>query len=182
MFDVKVDDDARYVLRDWRRETDADSLVRHANDENVARYMRAGFPWPYTPESARVFFDIVQRDPEFSRAVVRVTADGAEEAIGAIGLKRGPLNDIDSHAAEIGYWLGRPYWRRGIITATIGAFMTHYIPAGVTRVFAVVATDNVASSRALMANGFEVEGVMKRYGYRFGRYYDATMLARILER
>src|SRR3954451_21684906 len=97
----------RCTVRPWRMD-DAESLVRHANNVNVARQLRDRFPHPYTRANASAFLKAATSSPEPSN--LAIDADG--EAIGAIGYVPGV--DVERYSAEIGYWLGEAYWRRGI--------------------------------------------------------------------
>lgn len=60
----------------------------------------------------------------------------------------------DGHR-QIGYWIGRPFWRRGIATRAVAAFLE----IETTRpIFGHVARHNVGSIRVLEKNGFVVCG------------------------
>ena len=93
----------RCTVRLWRME-DAQSVVRHANNINVARQLRDRFPHPYTRASANAFLKAATNAPEPSNLAIDVSG----EAIGAIGYVPGV--DVERYSAEIGYWLGEPYW------------------------------------------------------------------------
>ena len=100
------------LVRPWRRE-DRASLLRHADNPNVARYLSLRFPNPYTPADADAWFAFLdsQEDPEGWAIEVQ------GEAVGGIGVRRGAAEF--AHSAELGYWLGEAYWRRGIVTAAV---------------------------------------------------------------
>ena len=100
----------RCVIRRWRTR-DAASVVRYANNYNVSRYLRDRFPYPYTMEHARAFLaGAVGEDGGETKFAIEV--DG--EAVGGIGVIPGA--DIERFSAEIGYWLGEPFWGQGYMT------------------------------------------------------------------
>src|SRR4029079_14692922 len=91
------------LLRPWR-ESDLDSLVRHANNRSVSVTLRDRFPYPYTVEAGRAWIDLAgaQTPPE------NLAIDLAGQAVGGIGVILG--SDVSAHTGEIGYWLGEDYW------------------------------------------------------------------------
>ena len=83
------------TLRPWRL-GDAPSLVKYANNPNVARQLRDRFPHPYTAADARIFIQsIAQARPTTSFAIV---AGG--EAVGGAGFAPGA--DVERYSAEVG--------------------------------------------------------------------------------
>src|ERR1051326_859026 len=95
------------TIRPWRK-SDLDSLVRYANNRKVWRNLRDRFPHPYTRKDGIWWLEhAAARDPQTNFAI---ELDG--EAIGGVGFEIG--EDVHSRTAEIGYWLGEPFWGRGI--------------------------------------------------------------------
>jgi [ribosomal protein S5]-alanine N-acetyltransferase len=79
---------------EWR---DRESLVRHANNRKISINLRDRFPYPYTDDDARNWFDvIIGSKPETNFAI-----DVAGEAVGGIGFMW--QYDVDRRSAEIGY-------------------------------------------------------------------------------
>lgn len=157
---------ARSTLRPWRLGDDP-SLVRHANNPNVARNLKDLFPQPYTMEDALEWIarnkDV---DPPRQFAIV---VDRA--AVGGIGIEIG--SDIHRRSAEIGYWLGEDFWGRGIVTEAVGA-LTQYAFAtfDLEHVFAGLFVHNVGSRRVLEKNGYELEGRLRRHVTKNGETMD----------
>jgi RimJ/RimL family protein N-acetyltransferase len=143
---------ARCTLRPWRA-GDVRSLVRYADNPNVARNLKDRFPSPYRAADARAWIKRVSREtPPTSFAIV---VDG--EAVGGVGLELG--RDVFRRSAEIGYWLGEPFWGRGIATEALGA-MTDYAfeQFDICRLEAGVFEWNPASRRVLEKAGYTLEG------------------------
>ena len=81
----------------------------------------------------------------------------AEGPIGAIGLET--REDDYRHSAEIGYWLGKPFWGRGIITCAAKAVTAYgFQTLGLMRIDAPVRASNDASARVLEKAGYQREG------------------------
>jgi hypothetical protein len=106
----------RCVLRRWRAK-DIGSLVQHANNINVSRYLRERFPYPYTRKDARAFL-AGATGAGVDDTKLAIDVDG--EAVGGIGVIVG--TDIERFSAEVGYWLGEPFWGRGIATEALNLF------------------------------------------------------------
>ena len=151
---------------------DAPSIARLANDHDVWINLRDRFPHPYHLEDAERFIaDTATRTP---RTNLAVCVDGV--AVGSIGVI--PGSDIERVSAEIGYWLGKPYWGRGIMTAALKAATPHYAAQfGFTRVFASVFTFNPGSARILEKAGYVREAHQRQAAIKEGVVYDQYVYA-----
>jgi RimJ/RimL family protein N-acetyltransferase len=159
------------VLRPWQND-DAESLVRHANDPAVAAHLRDRFPHPYTPADAERWLQIATAQSPLTNFAIEV--DG--EAVGGIGLILG--SDIERCSAEIGYWVGRRVWGRGLATAAVRGLTAYgFAEFGLTRIFATVFAGHAASARVLEKAGFRREGVLRRAAIKAGVVHDLVMYA-----
>lgn len=161
------------IVRPWRRE-DRASLLRHADNPNVARYLSLRFPNPYTPADADAWFAFLesQADPEGWA----IEVDG--QAVGGIGLRRGAAEFV--HSAELGYWLGEAYWRRGIVAAAVRAAVPFAMARwNLARLTAYASARNVGSIRVLEGAGFVREGLVRARALRDGHAYDHVMFGRV---
>lgn len=163
------------TVRPWGKR-DVESIVRHADDRRVWINLRDLFPHPYTESDAR---DWIARaggqDPPRHFAIV---VDG--EAAGGIGFD--PMSDVHRRTAEIGYWLGRAHWGRGIATEALAAVAEYAFEAfDLVRLEAQVYEWNPASARVLEKCGFELEGRMRRRVTKDGRTVDALLYALVRE-
>lgn len=76
-------------------------------------------------------------------------------------------------SAEVGYWLGEPFWGRGIVTEALVATTTYAIKQhGLTRVFAVPFARNLGSCRVLEKAGYVREGRLRRSAIKDGQVID----------
>ena len=137
------------VVRDMRPE-DAPAIALHANDAAVAAHMRDRFPHPYAEKDADWFIAEVCRGP--SEFAFTIEIDG--EPAGVVGVM--PGQDVYRHSTEIGYWIGRAFWGRGVMTKVVAAFVA-WVRAehDFARIFATVFSSNPASARVLEKCGFE---------------------------
>lgn len=84
-----------------------------------------------------------------------------EQPIGGIGLE--VQQDILRISAEICYWLGEPFWGRGIATAAIRELSRWAMPSlGLSRLYALPFAQNAASCRVLEKAGYVQEGILKK--------------------
>ncbi|MEX1024123.1 MAG: GNAT family protein [Planctomycetota bacterium] len=158
-------------LRNWRA-TDAESLVRHANDRGIAASLRDRFPHPYTRDDATQF---LARTAEHEPPGI-IAIEVADEAAGCIGFER--CGDVERVGAELGYWLGREHWGRGIMTRAVGAATSWALEAhGLERIFAKALVTNLASHRVLEKVGFQREGLLRRSAIKAGVVHDQVLYA-----
>ena len=163
----------RCVVRQWHM-SDAEALVRHADNINVARQLRDRFPHPYTRANASLFLKAATSAAEPSNLAIEV--DG--EAAGAIGYV--PGMDVERYSAEIGYWLGESFWGRGIVTEAL-VLVTDYVftTGNLLRLFALPFADNVASTRVLEKAGFVREATLRSSSVKYGQPRDQALYARV---
>ncbi|EQC42028.1 hypothetical protein SDRG_00873 [Saprolegnia diclina VS20] len=185
---VTDDADYQYVLTNWSSDY-MDDLVHHANDAEVAKFLANRFPHPYTSDNAMSFLAYASSTAtERLFAIVRQhKVSGTREAIGGIGMD--VKSDVQEHSGEVGYWLGKSFWGRGLMTHVVATFLDGFVevylrthaPVPLSRLFAVVYAPNTGSVRVLEKNGFQIEGRLRRYAYKNGEYLDAFLLGRVYE-
>jgi len=153
---------------------DAESIVRQANNINVARQLRDRFPHPYTRANAMAFLKAATNAPEPSNLAIEVSG----EAVGAIGYVSGM--DVERYSAEIGYWLGESHWGRGIVTEALVLVTTHVFESGnMLRLFALPFADNLSSIRVLEKAGYVREARLRASSVKYGEPRDQVLYARI---
>lgn len=162
-----------FTLRRWAGD-DAPALVKYANNKKIADNLRDGFPYPYTINDAWAFlqsFIDADESKSFCRAI---DADG--EAVGSIGIFF--KDDVYRRSAEIGYWLGEPFWGNGIVTAAIKLMCEEaFRRYDIVRIYAEPYAQNMASRRALEKAGFELEGILRKSVYKNGDIFDSCVYA-----
>jgi RimJ/RimL family protein N-acetyltransferase len=165
-----------HCLRPWRR-GDEPALVKYANNPRVAANLRDRFPHPYTPADAR---DWIERAGRQQQPIANFAIASAREAIGGIGII--PGEDVARRSAEIGYWLGEPFWGRGIATQAVEA-MTAYAFSSfdLLRLGAWVFDGNAPSVRVLEKAGYVYEGRLRQAAVKNGKVLDLLLYARVRE-
>jgi ribosomal-protein-alanine N-acetyltransferase len=164
-----------WSLRAWRV-SDAESLARYANNERVWRNMSEAFPHPYTLELAREW--VARGHVDFGGDNWAIAF--GDEAVGGCGLHQGAGGARCN--AEIGYWLGEPFWGRGVVTQVVRVLTEQaFARPEVTRVFAPVHAGNAGSMRVLEKNGFFREAELRKSAVKAGRVIDRVQWARLRE-
>lgn len=129
-------------------------------------------PFPYTEADADWWIDrriawTQKHEKEVSFAIRQASG----YLIGSVG-----VNEIEigqTHCAEIGYWLAKPFWGQGIATDAVRIFIKYaFEELGLVRLFSRVLDFNAGSWRVLEKNGFQLEGILRKHIYRDGRYID----------
>lgn len=154
------------VLRPFEP-SDAPSVAEVANERDIWLMVRDRFPHPYTLMHAKEFIaDARNRVPPTNFAI---TVD--KRAVGSISVFL--QTDIERVSGELGYWLGKPYWGRGIMTPAVRAMTAYTIKTfGLSRVFAIISSNNIGSMRVLEKAGFVREGFMKQSSIKDGVVQD----------
>jgi [ribosomal protein S5]-alanine N-acetyltransferase len=158
--------DGNIVLRP-PTEADRQPMAQLANNKNVWNNLRNYIPFPYTEQDAAQFIKLVQKETTITTFGIAVN----EQFCGVIGLV--PQTDVYAQSAGIGYWLGEPFWRKGIATRAV-RLITHYglNELNLVRVFTGVFEYNTASMRVLEKNEYVKEAVFKKAITKNGRLCD----------
>jgi [ribosomal protein S5]-alanine N-acetyltransferase len=160
---------ARLKLRGFT-ESDIPELVRLIGTPEVAA-TTLRIPHPYEEKHAREFLASVAKENELRLAIER-RDDG--QLCGGIGLHP----DLEHGRAELGYWLGVPFWGTGYATEAATA-VVHYgfEKLKLNRIFASHFEGNIASARVLKKIGMRHEGCMRKHIYKWGKYLDSELYA-----
>ena len=158
------------------RPSDKTAFIEHLNDREIYdRTLR--IPFPYTENNAEEWLALVGKITEKQGRPVHSAIRSATDAlIGGCG-----LNDFEigkSHRAEIGYWLAKPFWGRGIMTAVVQRACQHaFADFGMVKIIAHVSTLNPASARVLEKCGFVQEGLLRKHYLKDGKLIDVKLFA-----
>jgi RimJ/RimL family protein N-acetyltransferase len=153
---------------------DAPALVVHADNPAVARHLFDGFPQPYGIAAATAWASREANSGEFGR-VWAIVVDGG--LVGCIGVQQdgGWLRCN----AEIGYWLGEAYWRRGIASDAVRQ-VTDWVFAAVpeiTRLYAGIIAGNEGSQAVVRKCGYVREAVLPQSAIKDGAVIDRVVWA-----
>ncbi|SFQ31417.1 GNAT family N-acetyltransferase [Hymenobacter arizonensis] len=153
---------------------DAPSLALHANDHGIWLNLRDRFPHPYSVADAEAYIAMV--NSEEGQRDLHLCIDVAGEAVGSISLLF--KHDVNRRSAEIGYWLGRTHWGRGIATAAVRVLADHgFTHHDLARIYAVVFAHNATSGRVLEKAGFTLEARLRQAVTKDGQTMDGLLYA-----
>ena len=159
-------------LRKWN-EADLDSLVKYANNHDVAKWLTNGFPHPYTQEDGKAYLSMIANDNPTK--VFAIDVNG--EAVGSIGIF--PQEDIHEKNAEIGYWLAENHWGQGIMSEAIQKIVEYgFQTFDIVRVFARPFSTNLKSQRILEKAGFVLEARLKNALFKDGEFMDELIYSK----
>lgn len=160
----------RLVLRPLQL-SDAAEVQRLAGDREVASTTRL-IPHPYPDGMAEQWISSLEglyaKGRSCSFAITR--RDGT--LMGAIGLSIEPAD----HHAELGYWVGRPYWNQGYCTEAARAVLAFaFETLKLRRVYAHYMARNPASGRVMEKLGMQREGCLRQHRFKWGEYEDLIL-------
>ncbi len=124
---------------------------------------------PYTEQDARAFLELA-REPGKLWLAVTLRTHGRQ--IGGIGLR---IDETNQHA-ELGYWLGVPYWGQGYATEAAREILRYgFEDLRLNRIFATHFKHNPASGRILKKLGMRYEGCQREHLLKWGQFVDSEM-------
>jgi RimJ/RimL family protein N-acetyltransferase len=161
----------RLLLRPYRL-TDVSDLVRLAGAREVAA-TTLRIPHPYREQDAVEFISSFQAEAEIgASARFAITLRQNGELCGGIGLR---IEKAHQHA-ELGYWIGVPYWGRGYATEAAHAAVNYgFETLGLRRIFASCVSENSASARVLQKIGMKYEGCQRSHICKWEKFYDLDL-------
>ena len=167
----------RLILRPFGPD-DASRVEELAGNRAVAE-KTSNIPHPYPEGAAEEWIgrhrEAYQKEQDLTLAVTRRKQP---EVIGSVHLN---LN-LPHLAAELGYWIGVPYWNRGYATeAAAELIRCGFEDLDLNRIQALHMHSNPASGRVLEKLGMQREGLLRQAVLRFNQFHDYVMLAILAE-
>lgn len=150
-------------------------LAELANNPKVAVNLRDGFPHPYTLPDAEKFIENfgIQKPQQ----IFAIEYNG--EYVGNIGLHK--ATDVYRLTAEIGYFLGEPYWNMGIMTKAVNLICDYgFKNLDIIRIHAGIFEFNPASMRVLEKCGFKKESVAEKAIFKKGKVWNEIKYVKFL--
>jgi [ribosomal protein S5]-alanine N-acetyltransferase len=137
--------------------SDKTVIAQLCNNKNIWNNLTDRIPFPYLEKDAEVFIRLTLK--EVVQYTFGITYKG--DLVGVIGLIK--QKDVYRLSAEVGYWIGEPYWGLGIATKA-ARFITDYAfeRLGLIRVFSAVFDFNKASQRVLQKAGFKLDCIFEK--------------------
>jgi RimJ/RimL family protein N-acetyltransferase len=159
---------ARLRLRPYSL-SDAADLVRLAGAPEVAA-TTLRIPHPYYEVDAVDFIASCQPDADLGLSVrFAIILRDTGNLCGGAGLRFEPAH----RRAELGYWIGVPYWGHGYATEAAAAVVQYgFDTLGLQRIYASHFSGNVASARVLQKIGMRHEGRLRSHIFKWEKFYD----------
>jgi [ribosomal protein S5]-alanine N-acetyltransferase len=146
---------------------DKKQLAVLLNNKKVVANLRDLIPFPYTENDA-VFFINHKKD---ENPLMTFAIEYEKKFAGVIALVA--QNDVYHKSAEVGYWLGEPFWNKGIITVAVNLITGYgFNQLSLRRIFAGVFEYNLPSMKALEKNGYKKEGIFEKSIFKNGQLWD----------
>jgi ribosomal-protein-alanine N-acetyltransferase len=130
-------------------------------------------PHPYTESDAQEFIVMTREDHSSANGLhLGIVLRETGALCGGVGLRIEP----EHRHAELGYWIGVPYWGNGYATEAAAAVVKHgFEVIGLHRIFASHFADNTASAGVLKKIGMRREGRQRAHILKWGKFLDLEM-------
>ncbi|KYH06236.1 GNAT family N-acetyltransferase [Chryseobacterium cucumeris] len=130
--------------------------------------LTSNIPYPYVENDARSWVEMSKEAFENNTGYTFAIRNKEGQIIGAIG-----LHDRDDDKAELGYWIGIPYWNKGYVTEAAKAIIDFgFNELKLNKIFATHFPHNPASGRIMEKAGMEQEAVLIKEVKKDGEYFD----------
>ncbi len=153
---------------------DKEALALLANNKKIFDNVRDGFRHPYNIDDAVSFINSIKN------VIPQVTfvMEYESKFCGMIGLI--PQKDVYRRTAEIGYWLGEPFWNKGITTTAVKLITDYgFNELDFIRIHAGIFEYNTASMKVLDKNGFKIDGVFEKNIIKNGKIWNEHRYSKI---
>ncbi len=151
------------------KKSDAPFIYQNAKDFEIAKYTT--IPHPYKLKNAEDFIKTTHQKMRKKKSFeLGIELKENKKIIGIIGLTNINYNNKN---AEIGYWLGKKYWGKGIMKEAIKLILKFgFKKLKLVRIYARVMHPNIASAKLLEKSGFKYEGRMRKTTLKKGKWMD----------
>ncbi len=158
----------RLILRPFQ-ESDIPEIVHLLQDPAISE-TTLNIPYPYTESHARHWLVAQRQDWEAGRGYTfAITRRADDQLLGAIDIRPKPR----FRKAELGYWIGKPYWGQGYATEAVRTIMRYgFETLGLNRIYASHFPENPASGRVMQKAGMKFEGVLRQDVCKGDRFLD----------
>jgi RimJ/RimL family protein N-acetyltransferase len=149
-----------------------DVRLRDVVDDDLAAF----FAYQSDPEAVRLAAVMPREHEDFLAHWAKIRADASVRIRTVLvdGEVAGNVLTFDREGhREVGYWIGKPYWGRGVATRALSAFL-HEVT---TRpLYGVAAKHNAGSIRVLEKCGFRITGEEKEFSNMDGTVVEGVIM------
>lgn len=156
--------------------SDIGRLAELANNKKIWDNVRDYFSHPYSVQDAEKFIEMISMEDPPATFGIRFKGELAGVA-GLVG-----QSDVYRLNAEIGYWIGEPFWGKGIASKAVNLLTSYgFEKLGLERIYSGIFDYNKASKRVLEKCGFQFEGVFERAIIKNGQILDEFRYSKLKE-
>lgn len=164
----------RLLLRPFKS-NDILNVYKGLSDPEVIKYYGVSYATPEETKVQMKFFS----DLEKNKTGIWWAICSADNKIfyGAAG-----INDIqkEHQKGEIGFWLLKEHWKKGIITEALPIILQFaFETLKLHRIEAIIENENIASKKIVEKSGFECEGIMRECEIKNGNFIDLCIYAKL---
>ena len=143
-------------------------MAKNINDIKVIRNTLIPF-FPYTFKHAKDWVKKnLKEDKKKNPTIINFVIDINGEVAGSVGFAK-----IEVHRAEIGYWLTRKHWNKGIMTKAVKLITKFgFDKLGFKRIYGYVFPFNKPSMKVLKKAGYKFEGILRKNTKKGNRFID----------
>lgn len=162
------------------RPTDRAAYLEHFQTREIYEHT-LNIPFPYTDKDFDFWISFVADRTKLNGQRVQFAIRNIDDQlIGGIG-----FDDLiigKTHKTELGYWLAKPFWGRGIMSKAVNHLCKiAFADFKVIRITANIFAFNMGSQRVLEKNGFTEEGICKKHYCKNGKFLDGKLFALVRE-
>jgi RimJ/RimL family protein N-acetyltransferase len=152
------------------KQTDADDIYKEVRVKGIARWTLV-LPYPYPKDGAIKHIRQQQRLWRLGKAYsFAILSQETGRPIGAVAINR---VDTKHQCAEVGYWLGKKYWGKGLMTEALRLLLQFgFEELKLHRIYAMAMGPNTGSRRVLEKCRFTQEGILRQAVLRYGKRQD----------
>ncbi len=156
--------------------SDKAAIIEHLKERDIYE-TTLRIPFPYSDADADAWLTrVAELTSQQGRPVHFAIREADGSFLGACGFDGVEVGK--SHRAEIGYWLAKPFWGRGIMTAVVQRLCQHaFEEFSLTKITAQIFPHNPSSARVLEKCGFQQEGYLRKHYLKDGALLDARLFA-----
>jgi len=160
---------SQITLRKLKR-SDAPDIQKAINHKDIAKWTIL-IPYPYTQVDARKFIsECLKHYSKKTAYPLAITLNKTGKAIGIVSLVKFNLRN---QRAELGYWLGKDHWGRGLTTEAVNLMCDFaFKKLKLHKLFAMTFEQNIASQKVLKKNGFILEGKLRQAQFKRRRWHN----------
>ncbi len=159
---------------------DIPAMIKYLNNPKLIDSMLT-IPSPFTVSDAETLLESIKSISPKSKRLFTVRLCLTGELVGVCSLSR---SSSLSHISEISYWLGEPFWQRGLMPQIVRKVIETMSSEwdNLIRIEAYVFPWNKSSIRVLEKTNFLLEGVLRKHNFKNGQYNDGYLYSFILEK